>query len=95
MIHKIIGGKTKQKQRNIKNSIIYLLRKNKPEDQEFIKVLSLTSEDDLINFNKLISTKNLKSPYMAGVLSFEEKDIDETIKFKIIKDFEDILRRLK
>jgi len=91
MIHKIIGGKTKQKQRNIKNSIIYLLRKNKPEDQEFIKVLSLTSEDDLINFNKLISTKNLKSPYMAGVLSFEEKDIDETIKFKIIKDFEDII----
>lgn len=29
MIHKIIGGKTKLNQRNIKNSISYLLEKRK------------------------------------------------------------------
>lgn len=87
MIHKIIGGKTKMKQRNIKNSISYLLREKKPEEQEFIRVLS-GSKNELLNFNKLISSKDLKTPYIAGVLSFEEENIEEKEKFKIIEEFE-------
>ncbi|WP_335674349.1 hypothetical protein [Providencia stuartii] len=90
MIHKIIGGKTKQKQRNIKNSIIYLLREKKPEEQEFIKILS-GSKDQLLNFNKTIINKNLKSPYVAGVLSFEEENTEETKKYKIISEFEEMI----
>ncbi|MDU1576020.1 MAG: hypothetical protein E6868_22680 [Pantoea sp.] len=87
MIHKIIGGKTKLNQRNIKNSISYLLREKKKEEQEFIKVLS-GSKDHMLNFNKLIASKNLKTPYIAGVLSFEEENIEEQAKFKIMEDFE-------
>ena len=51
MIHKIIGGKTKLNQRNIKNSISYLLREKKKEDQEFVRVLS-GSKEQMLNFNK-------------------------------------------
>lgn len=87
MIHKIIGGKTKLNQRNIKNSISYLLREKKTKEQEFIKVLS-GSKDHMLNFNKLIASKNLKTPYIAGVLSFEEENIEEQAKFKIMEDFE-------
>lgn len=87
MIHKIIGGKTKLNQRNIKNSISYLLREKKTEEQEFIRVLS-GSKEQMINFNGLIASKDLKTPYIAGVLSFEEKDIEEQAKFKIMEDFE-------
>lgn len=90
MIHKIIGGKTKMRQRNIKNSISYLLREKKTNEQEFIKVLS-GSKNELINFNKLIISKNLKSPYIAGVLSFEEENIEEQAKFKIIQEFEEMI----
>ncbi|MEY0656006.1 hypothetical protein AB7321_20360 [Providencia rettgeri] len=87
MIHKIIGGKTKMRQRNIKNSISYLLREKKPDEQKFIKVLS-GSKNELLNFNKLIASKDLKSPYLAGVLSFEEENIEEQAKFKIMEEFE-------
>ena len=45
MIHKIIGGRGKQ--RNIKNSISYLLREKKENEQEFIRVLSGTDKQDL------------------------------------------------
>lgn len=86
MIHKIIGGRGKQ--RNIKNSISYLLREKKENEQEFIRVLSGTDKQDLLNFNKTIISKNLKNPYIAGVLSFEEENIPEAEKFKIIEDFE-------
>lgn len=86
MIHKIIGGRGKQ--RNIKNSISYLLREKKENEQDFIRVLSGTDKQDLLNFNKTIISKNLKNPYIAGVLSFEEENIPEAEKFKIIDDFE-------
>lgn len=89
MIHKVIGGKTKLNQKNIKNSISYLLREKKKEEQEFIKVLS-GSKNELLNFNKLISSKNLKTPYIAGVLSFEEENIEEQEKFKIMANFEEV-----
>jgi len=87
MIHKIIGGKTKLNQRNIKNSISYLLREKKKEDQEFVRVLS-GSKEQMLNFNKLIVSKDLKTPYIAGVLSFEEENIEEQAKLKIMEDFE-------
>lgn len=86
MIHKIIGGRGRQ--RNIKNSISYLLREKKENEQDFIRVLSGTDKQDLLNFNKTIISKNLKNPYIAGVLSFEEKNISEAEKFKIMDDFE-------
>lgn len=89
MIHKIIGGKTKLNQRNIKNSISYLLREKKTEEQEFIRVLS-GSKEQMLNFNGLIASKNLKTPYIAGVLSFEEENIEEKEKIKIMEDFEQI-----
>ena len=87
MIHKIIGGKTKLNQRNIKNSISYLLREKKKEEQEFVRVLS-GSKEQMLNFNKLIASKDLKTPYIAGVLSFEEENIEEQAKLKIMEDFE-------
>ena len=87
MIHKIIGGKTKLNQRNIKNSISYLLREKKTEEQEFIRVLS-GSKEQMLNFNGLIASKDLKTPYIAGVLSFEEENIEEQAKLKIMEDFE-------
>ena len=87
MIHKIIGGKTKLNQRNIKSSISYLLREKKPEEQDLIRVLS-GSKEHMLNFNRLISSKDLKTPYVAGVLSFEEENIPETEKLKIMDDFE-------
>ena len=37
MIHKIIGGKTKLNQRNIKNSISYLLREKKQKSKNLLK----------------------------------------------------------
>lgn len=87
MIHKIIGGKTKLNQRNIKNSISYLLREKKPAEQDLIRVLS-GSKEQMLNFNSLIASKDLKTPYVAGVLSFEEENIPEAEKFKIMNDFE-------
>jgi len=89
MIHKQIGGKNKQ--RNVKNSLSYLLRKDKIEEQKHIKVLSTTSEQDILNFNEYIKSKNFAHPYTAGVLSFEEEDIDENLKSKIIADFEEMI----
>lgn len=89
MIHKQIGGKNKQ--RNVKNSLSYLLRKNKIEEQQYIKVLSTTSEQDILNFNEYIKHKNFSHPYTAGVLSFEEKDIDENLKNKIMSEFEEMM----
>lgn len=91
MYHKIIGGRADRKQRNIKHSISYLLRKNKPEEQQYVKTLSMTTEQDLLNFNTFILPKGKKSPYVAGVLSFEEESINEDIKCKIIIDFEEVL----
>lgn len=91
MIHKIIGGKSSLKQRNLKNSISYLLRKRKPEEAElFVEVLSGTGEHEMLNFNNFIFSRNLKSPYVAGVLSFEEEDIPTKSKYKIIEDFENM-----
>ena len=87
MIHKIIGGKTKLNQRNIKNSISYLLREKKPAEQDLIRVLS-GSKEQMLNFNRLIASKDLKTPYIAGVLSFEEENIEEQAKLKIMEDFE-------
>ncbi|ENE3146562.1 hypothetical protein ABM882_002201, partial [Escherichia coli] len=89
MIHKQIGGKNKQ--RNVKNSLSYLLRKDKKEEQKYIKVLSTTTEQDILNFNEYIKSKNFAHPYTAGVLSFEEKDIDEDLKNKIMSDFEEMM----
>ncbi|EPS6733492.1 hypothetical protein ACVG7R_003794, partial [Acinetobacter baumannii] len=89
MIHKQIGGKNKQ--RNVKNSLSYLLRKNKIEEQQYIKVLSTTTEQDILNFNEYIKSKNFAHPYNAGVLSFEEKDIDEDLKNKIMSEFEKMM----
>ncbi|HCC7936065.1 TPA: hypothetical protein M8I79_005282 [Klebsiella pneumoniae] len=89
MIHKHIGGKNKQ--RNVKHSLDYLLRVKKENEQEFVKVLSQTDRKDIENFNEYIKSKNFKNPYITGVLSFEEKDIDQDLKNKIISDFEDVL----
>lgn len=89
MIHKQIGGKNKQ--RNVKNSLSYLLRKDKIEEQQYIKVLSTTTEQDILSFNEYIKPKNFAHPYTAGVLSFEEKDIDEDLKNKIMSDFEEMI----
>lgn len=89
MIHKQIGGKNKQ--RNVKNSLYYLLRKDKIEEQQYIKVLSTTTEQDILNFNEYIKSKNFAHPYTAGVLSFKEEDIDENLKNKIMSDFEEIM----
>ncbi len=89
MIHKQIGGKNKQ--RNVKNSLSYLLRKDKKEEQKYIKILSTTTEQDILNFNEYIKSKNFAHPYNAGVLSFEEKDIDEDLKNKIMSDFEEMM----
>jgi len=89
MIHKQIGGKNKQ--RNVKNSLSYLLRKDKIEEQQHIKVLSTTTEQDILNFNEYIKSKNFAHPYTTGVLSFEEKDIDEDLKNKIMTDFEEMM----
>ncbi len=89
MIHKQIGGKNKQ--RNVKNSLSYLLRKDKIEEQQYIKVLSTTTEQDILNFNEYIKPKNFSHPYTCGVLSFEEKNIDEDLKNKIMSDFEEMM----
>jgi hypothetical protein len=89
MIHKQIGGKNKQ--RNVKNSLSYLLRKDKIEEQQYIKILSTTTEQDILNFNEYIKSKNFSHPYTAGVLSFEEKDIDEDLKNKIMSEFEEMM----
>nr|WP_309546215.1 hypothetical protein [Providencia rettgeri] len=91
MYHKIIGGIQKRKQKNIKNSIDYLLRNKKPEEKEFVKILSSTTEKDLLNFNKYFLPNNKKNPFVCGVLSFEETKIDEELKLKICSDFEEIL----
>jgi len=90
MIHKIIGGKNRQK--NINNSIKYLLRVNKSEkEKSFVSVLSQTNQQDLINFNKTIIDKNFKNPYVCGVLSFEEKNISDIEKNKLTSDFEELI----
>lgn len=89
MIHKQIGGKNKQ--RNVKNSLSYLLRKDKKEEQKYIKVLSTTTEQDILNFNEYIKSKNFAHPYTCGVLSFKEEDIDEDLKNKIMSDFEEMM----
>lgn len=89
MIHKQIGGKNKQ--RNVKNSLSYLLRKDKKEEQKYIKVLSTTTEQDILNFNEYIKSKNFSHPYTCGVLSFKEEDIDEDLKNKIMSDFEEMM----
>ena len=89
MIHKHIGGK--KNQRSVKNSLDYLLRTNKPEEQKFVEVLSQTNRSDIENFNEYIKEKNFKNPFITGVLSFEEKDIDPELKTKIMNDFEDMM----
>ncbi|MEY0164818.1 hypothetical protein AB7W12_22955 [Providencia rettgeri] len=91
MYHKIIGGIQKKKQKNIKNSIDYLLRNKKPEEKKFVKILSTTTEKDILNFEKFILPKNKTNPYVCGVLSFEETKIDQELKLKICSDFEEIL----
>ena len=48
MIHKHIGGK--KNQRSVKNSLDYLLRTNKPEEQKFVEILSQTNRSDIENF---------------------------------------------
>ena len=89
MIHKHIGGK--KNQRNVKNSLDYLLRINKEEEQQFVKVLSQTNRKDIEIFNEYIKEKDFKNPYITGVLSFEEQDIDNDLKTKIMNDFEEML----
>ncbi|WP_326978237.1 hypothetical protein [Citrobacter braakii] len=89
MIHKHIGGK--KNQRSVKNSLDYLLRTKKPEEQKFVEVLSQTNRSDIENFNEYIKDKNFKNPFITGVLSFEEKDIDPELKTKIMNDFEDMM----
>lgn len=89
MIHKHIGGK--KNQRSVKNSLDYLLRTKKPEEQKFVEVLSQTNRSDIENFNEYIKEKNFKNPFITGVLSFEEKDIDPVLKTKIMNDFEDMM----
>lgn len=89
MIHKQIGGM--KKQRNVKHSLDYLLREKKEEEKEFVKVLSQTNRSDIENFNNYIKSKNFKNPYSTGVLSFEEENIDENLKSKLINEFEEVL----
>lgn len=89
MIHKHIGGK--KNQRSVKNSLNYLLRTNKPEEQQFVEVLSQTNRSDIENFNEYIKEKNFKNPFITGVLSFEEKDIDPKLKTKIMNEFEEMM----
>lgn len=89
MIHKHIGGK--KNQRSVKNSLDYLLRTNKPEEQQFVEVLSQTNRSDIENFNEYIKEKNFKNPFITGVLSFEEKDIDPKLKTKIMNEFEEMM----
>lgn len=89
MIHKHIGGK--KNQRSVKNSLDYLLRTNKPEEQQFVEVLSQTNRSDIENFNEYIKEKNFKNPFITGVLSFEEKDIDQELKTKIMNEFEEMM----
>ncbi|MGX8949953.1 hypothetical protein ACWWJK_20925, partial [Providencia stuartii] len=92
MIHKQIGGK--KRQRNVEHSLDYLLRV-RPEDTEkdrkFVQVMTTTTRADIENFNDYIKSKNFAHPYITGVLSFEESDIDESTKYKIIADFEEVL----
>ena len=89
MIHKHIGGK--KNQRSVKNSLDYLLRTKKPEEQKFVEVLSQTNRSDIENFNEYIKEKNFKNPFITGVLSFEEKDIDPELKTKIMNEFEEMM----
>ncbi|KJF76435.1 hypothetical protein UA45_18670 [Morganella morganii] len=89
MIHKHIGGK--KNQRNVKNSLDYLLRVNKKDEQQFVKVLSQTDRKDIEIFNEYIKAKDFKNPYITGVLSFEEQDIDNDLKTKIMNEFEEML----
>ena len=89
MIHKHIGGK--KNQRSVKNSLDYLLRTKKPEEQQFVEVLSQTNRSDIENFNEYIKEKNFKNPFITGVLSFEEKDIDSELKTKIMNEFEEMM----
>jgi hypothetical protein len=58
MIHKIIGGRGKQ--RNIKTHQNF--KRKKENEQEFIRVLSGTDKQDLLNFNKTIISKKPKKP---------------------------------
>lgn len=89
MIHKQIGGM--KKQRNVKHSLNYLLREKKKEEKKFVRVLSQTNRQDIENFNNYIKSKNFKNPYSVGVLSFEEENIDENLKSKLINEFEEVL----
>jgi glutamate dehydrogenase/leucine dehydrogenase len=57
--------------------------REKKKEQEFIRVLSGTKEQ-MLNFNKLI-IKRFKNPYIAGVLSFEEENIEEQKNLKLWK----------
>lgn len=91
MYHKIIGGKKSKNQKNIQKSIEYLLREKKPEEQKDIAILSTTTKQDLLNFEEYILDKNKSNPYVAGVLSFEEKEISDELKTKIITEFEEVL----
>lgn len=92
MIHKQIGGK--KRQRNVEHSLNYLLRVrpgDTEKDRDFIKVMTTTTRTDIENFNNYIKLKNFAHPYTTGVLSFEESDTDESTKYKIIADFEEVL----
>jgi hypothetical protein len=92
MYHKIIGGKKKKNQSNVKKSIEYLLRLNKEEEeQKHVRVLSNTTEQDIINYNDFVVDKEKSNPYVCGVLSFEEENISEELKTKIITEFEELL----
>lgn len=90
MYHKVIGGKKKKKQKDILKSLDYLLRTQKPEEQKYVKILA-GSKYDIINFNKYSMNKEKENPYICSVLSFEEENINEDLKAKIITDFEDLL----
>lgn len=90
MYHKIIGGKKKKKQKNILKSVEYLLREKNIEEQKYIKILS-GSKSDIINFNNYSINKEKENPYVCGVLSFEEEEINQDLKIKIISDFEELL----
>lgn len=91
MYHKIIGGKKKKNQKNVLKSLEYLLRSKKEEEQKFVRVLSNTTEQDIINYNEFVVDKEKSNPYVCGVLSFEEENIDEELKSKIIAEFEELL----
>ena len=64
MIHEHIGGK--ENQRSVKNSLDYLLRTKKPEEQKFVEVLSQTNRSDIENFNEYIKEKNFKNPLKSN-----------------------------